>query len=689
MKTFQLQRGQFLVAGIVLIVVIALMIATLGYLYVSGESAGTLHGQSERAYFAARSGIEYSSGQYFNGSACSSLNNAGVPMGGAAVTFTLTPTLYAPLTLSATTAALTAASSTIPVGSTAGYAPYGRLLIDSELINYTSKTATNFNGLTRGVNGTTAAAHASVVTVSQNLCIVSSAGTAGNAKRIVEGALGAGTTASPGALGTMGADAMVVYAKGTAVTGAGFDRNIYYRLWDGSLNAGLGAWGAEQTSTQQVSANSSPVFFAVQFARTRNEAIMGVLDGNNNLYLHVWNGIAWSNPRGAGVTLIATSADTGRKIQVAYEYNSDKALIVYQNNTTNPQYATWDGTTLTLVGNVVAAYPVRGTAQAQCAGGAVAGASRHIWFRLAPRNVAGSNDILMMSMDCNQDVYGMRWTGAAWSDMGDNARWDNTISSTSNSEAIDIAWQSDGTLAVFVDGDATTRQIGYRTWNATTSTLTPTGNGSANSTIRLAFPGTCANAVYEWVRLYPDPNNNILAMMQTANRCLVSTIWTGGAFFGTVTVHDGTNTVESAASRSFDLAWEKLPSSSGSGWVLWGSATSAGIRTKYFTSPSTWGAANMMRDRTLLMQAGALSPSGRFVAGAYQATVSATDDIESLTTTGGGTAWPNAATTLWTGTTTVQQGERVFVVTREGNRINTGASGTGVVSILQSQEIVP
>src|SRR5213593_253853 len=249
MKTFRLQRGQFLVAGIVLIVVIALMIATLGYLYVSGESGGALHGQSERAYFAARSGIEYSSGQYFNGSACSSLNNANVPVGGAGVTFTLTPTptLYAPLTLTATTAAQTAASATIPVTSTAGYAPYGRLLVDSELINYTSTTATNFNGLTRGAGGTTAAAHASVATVSQNLCVVSSTGTAGNAKRVVEGALGAGATASPGALGTMGADAMVVYAKGTALTGGGFDNNVYYRLWDGTANAGLGDWGAEQT----------------------------------------------------------------------------------------------------------------------------------------------------------------------------------------------------------------------------------------------------------------------------------------------------------------------------------------------------------------------------------------------------------------------------------------------------------
>jgi hypothetical protein len=671
MRTFRLQRGQFLVAGIVLIVVIALMIATLGYLYVSGESAGTLHGQSERAYFAARSGVEYSSGQYFNGSACSSLNNANVPVGGAGVTFTLTPTLYAPLTLTATTAALTAASTTVPVTSAALYAPYGRVLIDSELINYTSKTGTNLNGLTRGVGGTTAAAHAAGVTVSQNLCIVSSTGTAGNAKRVVEGALGAGTTASPGALGTMGADAMVVYAKGTALTGGGSNTGVFYRLWDGSNNN----WGAEQNA-QPVSA--SPVFIVVRFARTRNEAIMGVLDGNSQLFIQVWNGRTWTIPAGGG-PLDTASTNTARTFQIAYEYNSDIARIVYQNDTRDPQYATWNGTTLTANGMIL---PPAGTYP-------TGGGARHLWFRLAPRNVAGSNDILLMSLDDNRDTYGLRWTGAAWNNLGDNARWDTSVTNGNAREAIDVAWQSNGTLAVFAYADATARRIGYRTWDASTATLTPTGNGSTSTLVTLTFPGICASAVYEWVTLYPDNSNNILTTMQTANRCLVSTIWTGGAFFGTVTEHDGTNTVESAASRSFDFAWEKLPSFSGKGWLLWGSGTSAGISTKYFTSTATWGAPSTVRDRTLLMQAGALSPSGRFVAGAYQATASANDDTESLTTTGGGTAWPNAATTLWAGATTVQQGERVFVVTREGNRINTGASGTDVAAILETHEVVP
>jgi len=187
--------------------------------------------------------------------------------------------------------------------------------------------------------------------------------------------------------------------------------------------------------------------------------------------------------------------------------------------------------------------------------------------------------------------------------------------------------------------------------------------------------------------------------LQTSNRFLISTVWTGGTFSTTVppvTAHDGTNTVESAASRSFDFAWEMLPSASGKGWLLWGSQGGGGIRSRYLTAPSTWGGVSAaIRDRTLLVQSGAMSPSGRFVAGVYHSTAAAVANrvTESVTTTGGGAAWPTplipAATTLWAGPTTVQQGERVFVMTREAGRINTGPSGTGVVSILQTQETVP
>ena len=52
------QRGAVLITGIILIVVIALMIATLGFLYVSNLRSSSLHSSSEQAYFAAFSGLE-------------------------------------------------------------------------------------------------------------------------------------------------------------------------------------------------------------------------------------------------------------------------------------------------------------------------------------------------------------------------------------------------------------------------------------------------------------------------------------------------------------------------------------------------------------------------------------------------------------------------------------------------------
>lgn len=59
------------------------------------------------------------------------------------------------------TAGLTNTSTTpITVASTAEFLSAGGLLIGSELIKYTGKTATSFTGITRGVYGSTATSHA-------------------------------------------------------------------------------------------------------------------------------------------------------------------------------------------------------------------------------------------------------------------------------------------------------------------------------------------------------------------------------------------------------------------------------------------------------------------------------------------------------------------------------------------------
>jgi len=55
--------------------------------------------------------------------------------------------------------------TTITVASTSAFPSSGRIDIDTELITYTSKNATQFLGCTRGANGTTAASHSTGVTV--------------------------------------------------------------------------------------------------------------------------------------------------------------------------------------------------------------------------------------------------------------------------------------------------------------------------------------------------------------------------------------------------------------------------------------------------------------------------------------------------------------------------------------------
>ena len=58
-------------------------------------------------------------------------------------------------------------TANIVVGSTAGFASSGTILIQQELINYTGKTATSFTGITRSVYGSTGSSHSAGVYVSE------------------------------------------------------------------------------------------------------------------------------------------------------------------------------------------------------------------------------------------------------------------------------------------------------------------------------------------------------------------------------------------------------------------------------------------------------------------------------------------------------------------------------------------
>lgn len=73
------------------------------------------------------------------------------------------------------TGAMTNVSTTpITVTSTDKFASAGTLLIESELVSYTGKTATSFTGITRGVYGTTNTSHSIGVNVTEAQAVASS-----------------------------------------------------------------------------------------------------------------------------------------------------------------------------------------------------------------------------------------------------------------------------------------------------------------------------------------------------------------------------------------------------------------------------------------------------------------------------------------------------------------------------------
>lgn len=663
-------RGFLLVVAVFVLVVVAIAVVALGNMTSSDIRASSGHAQSEQAYFAATSGIEYASHQLGPGTPCNSasLNNVTANVGKGQ--FTTTSQTFLAWTTS-TNNPLAANATTVNVVSTAGFAAHGRIWIEAEQINYTGTTATSFTGVTRGLAGSTATTHVLGSPVSQDQCLVKSTGTSAGATRVLEAAI---------ARSTNNERAMMVYAKGTALTGGASDRRIYYRMWD-PINK---AWLAEQQSAEQV--NGSPIMFVLRFARTRNEAILGILDGSGRLYIQVWNGTTntWSNPLGPGNPLKTGLSTATRGFQIAYEHSNDRAIIVYANGgAANPQYAIWDGTGLNTTPSA------GGFIHSSLGLGSYVTNNVIRWFRLATNRQNGSNAILMITFDAGNDVWGARWDGTNWVKMeaGAPARWDNNAGSNNDQGAVDVAYESVSGWGLLGWADANNIRIRWRTWDPATLTL----SGITTTTFS-NFAGCANNRVFEWFRLYARPDSDeIMGVFQNTSRDLFSVRWDGNAWDDANRTCHGNNT-ETQNERDFDFAWQTLPSGRGQGWVVWGSRTVAGgnyLATRSFSSPlvpgpgGAWGAVTKILDRTMMVKMNVLPLTGTLLAGLYQATGSATDDEQAIYADGGPAppAWTPTippGQQIWAGPTSLQQGERMYIETSPTSSI-----------ILQMQEMYP
>lgn len=190
------ERGIALLGSVFLIVVIGffgVMIVSL----VGTQSFTALNEvSSTNSFYVAEAGIEQAMYQFWRGTSCAGLTNA-VPTALGTGSFTTTGTLFRPPSTTLT-AGINNNVTTIPVASTAGYAPHGRIRIEQEYIDYSGITAASFTGARRGAGGSAAAAHANNLPMAQSQCLIRSVGTMGgalgNSQRIVERAVPLGVS---------------------------------------------------------------------------------------------------------------------------------------------------------------------------------------------------------------------------------------------------------------------------------------------------------------------------------------------------------------------------------------------------------------------------------------------------------------------------------------------------------------
>lgn len=264
--------------------------AFVGVIFISLSSTNTTQSTNEvyssQAFYVAEGGLERA-GRYLLGregvppytatsiSVCNaitgaSFTNISLGSGQFSVTGVYNSTSAAPATLFAAT---TATDTTIPVNSVSGYANFGQIMVDRELMNYTGITATGcpggapgcFTGVVRGASSLPHAVAQLGTSIAQTQCGLTSTGNSGTSQRVINQA--------------------DVFQDGWAV-GVNTGTNQPLMLhWDGT------SWTNKTTNAPVIAANLTSV------SMMSPGDGWAVSDGNN--FIH-WTGTAWVNPAVTG-----------------------------------------------------------------------------------------------------------------------------------------------------------------------------------------------------------------------------------------------------------------------------------------------------------------------------------------------------------------------------------------------------
>lgn len=322
------QRGFLMIVIAVMLVIIAALASSFVAMTLSGTNSSISAMTANSAYDVAQAGIEAGSYQLVGSTAwCDgSWQSIVVVTGQGEFQYSCTKNTGA----STVSSALTVSSNAIPLASVAGFASFGAVTIDSEMIYYEGISGTTLLNARRGQNGTTASTHLINATASQVQYIITSQGgapslTASNGKITLSQAVLLSTPSVYFAAGTDGTKSIILqYSDGAWITNEFLSGVTFYGIFINTVSKGI----------------------AVGY------------DGSNQGYIYIYNGISWTwdsrsviNDNLSRVLLQEVSCDSLSNCwAVGHQRAPDRGDMFYYNFTTGVNYISGPSQNFTLYG---------------------------------------------------------------------------------------------------------------------------------------------------------------------------------------------------------------------------------------------------------------------------------------------------------------------------------------------------
>ncbi|MBY0538355.1 DUF2341 domain-containing protein [Patescibacteria group bacterium] len=333
---------------------------------------------------------------------------------------------------------------------------------------------------------------------------------------------------------TVSSEIMVAYGDSTSATPK-------YRLWGGT------SWGIEQSA---ISVSGTINWVRLASGVKRDEYMLVTLDQSNDTFAQVYN--ATSSTWGSRTLLADNVADvTRRGIAVGYESVSGDAMVVSCDNTKNPVYRIWNGSTWSATTSITTV---------------VTGVCNFLELASDP----ASDEMILVVRDSGAAIgnnyEALVWDGNAWG----NSRVFGSVQAGQLLRAgIGLKYESSGDQAMVAVTNGGNNNFIYTTW---------TGTGWTSNATQPLFND------FEFGTLVSDPNSDKLTLCYINDSARVGAVrWDGGVWS---TFVDLSNTGNSQAGRPIDCEFETTAGRSGNILATYSDTTN--LRYQVYAT-SSWG----------------------------------------------------------------------------------------------------